>query len=84
MKLNIWISDSGSSAKFSVDTENGKLVIEDDGGMPVKKLAGRVKWDGTPREIKKRVELAWNCDCESAEDDPYEAEITDDDDNFLA
>lgn len=85
MKINVWISDSGSSAKFSVDTENGKIIVESTGGMPVEKLASRVKtWKGTPREIKKRLEKAWNCDCDSAEFDPYEAEITNEDGEVLA
>lgn len=80
MKLNIWISDSGSSARFSVETQTGAVTVHDDGCMPVKKLVRRVKsWAGKPSEIKARVERAWNHDCES-----YEAEITDDEGNVLA
>lgn len=85
MKINVWIGDSGSSAIFSVDTKTGDVNIEDTGGMPVEKLIGRVKsWNGSPMQIKKRLEHAWNCDCVSADIDPYVAEITDDNGNFLS
>ena len=81
MKINVWISDSGSSAEFAVDTETGKITVKSDGCMPVEKIASRVKtWTGSPKDIKSRVERAWNRgDCESAEFDPYKAEITNED-----
>ena len=86
MKINVWISDSGSSAIFVVETTTGAIVkIIDTGGMPVEKLVGRVKdWTGGAKKIKARLESAWNVDCESADDDPYIAEITSEDGSILA
>jgi hypothetical protein len=76
MKIQINISDSGSCAIFVADLRTAKITVVQSGGMPVEKLAARATYTGTAEEIKLSVEDAWNCDCKSAVNDPFEAEIS--------